>query len=96
MINYHLYQQLHTHEKEVRCVDALKDLLVTGSSDLTVCLYARTVGNYQSVNRVTIFDSYIYAVKINPYGLGHQAIAVGCKDSKIYLLDSIGNPTSIL
>ena len=96
MLNYHLFHQLHSHAKEVRCVDCFKDLLVTGGSDLQMCLYTRADGKYQEVNRVNIFESYLYAVKINPFELGSYAIAVGCKDSRIFLFDAVGNPTLVL
>lgn len=96
MLNYHLSHQLYSHSKEVRCVDCFKDLLVSGGSDLQLCIYTRTAGKYHEVNRINIFESYLYAVKINPFELGSYSIAVGCKDSRIFLFDSMGNPTLVL
>jgi phospholipase A-2-activating protein len=96
MINYHLHQQLHSHVKEVGCVDTFKDLMVTGGSDLALCIFTRIEGKYQEVNRVNIFESYLYSVKINPFELGPYSIAVGCKDSHIFLLDAQGNPSLVL
>jgi hypothetical protein len=50
-------------------------------------------GKYQEVNRVNIFESYLYAVRINPVlSWATYAIAVGCKDSRIFLFDAVGNP----
>lgn len=96
MLNYHLFHQLYSHSKEVRCVDCFKDMLVSGGSDLQLSLFTRTAGRYHEVNKVNIFESYLYSVKINPFEQGSYAIAVGCKDSRIFLLDSVGNPTLIL
>lgn len=35
-------------------------------------------------------------MRINPFDQSSYAIAVGCKDSKIFLFDAVGNPTGIL
>lgn len=95
-MNYHLFEQLHSHTKEVRCVDTFKDLMVTGGSDLTMVIYSRVDGRYQQINKLDIFESYLYSVRINPFDQGNYAIATGCKDSKIFLFDAVGNPTGIL
>jgi WD40 repeat protein len=81
----------------VRCVDTFKDLMVTGGSDLTLNIYTRhSSGKYQPINKLDIFESYIYSVRINPFDQSTHAIAVGCKDSKIFIFDAVGNPTGIL
>jgi hypothetical protein len=89
--DYFLSESFFLHNKAVRTIDANNELLITGSIDKTVQLYRRAEDSEKFIHiaRVDIFDDYVFCVKIDEKS---KCFFVGSKDSKIYIIDAMGNP----
>jgi WD40 repeat protein len=68
---------------------------MSGGLDNNVVSYQKVDGKFKEVTRSN-FGSYFYSIKINPYVNTRNKFFVGCKDSKIYVLDHQANPTKVL
>lgn len=92
--DYFLSESFFLHSKAVRAIDVNKDFMITGSIDKTVQIFRRAEDSekFIHVSKIDMFDDYIYCVKIEEKSKG---FFVGCKDTKIYLLDLMGNPDGI-
>ena len=93
--HYTLSYSLFAHHKAVRCVHVLDSKMLSGSIDTTCQLFSRSPNDpkFELQAPITLFDDYIYNVIVRP---DNEGFIVGCKDKKIYLLDSEGNPTGML
>lgn len=95
-MNFGLFYSLFPHAKDVRSIDYQKGTLISGGLDNVVVLYQKIEGRLIEVSRCDIFESYIHSVKINPFADTGNRFLVGCKDSKIFVLDHQGNPVKVL
>lgn len=95
-MNFGLYYSLFPHGKDVRTLDYHNGVLISGGLDNTVVFYSKVDSRLVEVGRCNIFESYILSVKINPFAQTGNKFLVGCKDTKIYVLDHQGNPIKVL
>lgn len=91
--NFHLSQALKPHAGAVRALDAAYGWAITGSIDKTCKIFQKVDGRYILQNEIDLFEDYIFATLVRGFGKG---FIVAAKNSKIFLLDLLGNPEGIL